>query len=64
MEYDLFMAAMEIARREKVTEPSILRLPGIPESVWPVTMRNFSRFLLGNYEKLISTIEISSIISA
>lgn len=64
MEYDLFMAAMEIARREEATEPPILRLPGAPESVWPVTMRNFSRFLLGNYEKLVSTIEISSITSA
>jgi hypothetical protein len=33
MEYDLFIAAMKIARREKTTEPPILRLPGAPESV-------------------------------
>ncbi len=38
-------------------------LSNYPPSVWPLTTRNYARFILRNYEKFISALEIASIIS-
>jgi len=63
VDWHLFQAIKRRALDLEARADPPCRLPSHPPSVWPLTTRNYARFMLGNYEKFTSALEIASITS-
>lgn len=60
----LFLAIKQLAAEWEGERELPVRLMSHPRSVWPVMTQNYTEFMLGNYEKFTSALEIVSLTSA
>lgn len=63
LEWPLFEAVRELAQETEQRHEPPDRLPASPRSAWLLTTLSYTRFMLGNYHKLILALETASITS-